>query len=174
MKETSFYRPSLAMVLVMCVMAWSFLSCSTNKLTKEQKAVLQARTMQQIDDAVRQRDFTIEVFTMTPKYGPQKHLSSAYSLRVSGDSLYSYLPYVGTAYAVPYGGGQGLIFDDVIRSYDVTLTKKNVYQINLSVRNYEDDYHYFIEVYSNGKSYIKVWTRQRDQIDFSGEMSLKN
>ena len=40
--------------------------------------------------------------------GGSKHLTSDYSLEIRNDSVYSYLPYFGVAYNVPYGGGKGL------------------------------------------------------------------
>ena len=43
--------------------------------------------------------------------GRSRALTSDYSIEIRNDSVFSYLPYFGVAYNVPYGGGKGLIFN---------------------------------------------------------------
>ena len=59
-----------------------------------------------------------------PMKGGSKHLTSDYSLEIRNDSVYSYLPYFGVAYNVPYGGGKGLNFSAPLSEYTSTYSKK--------------------------------------------------
>ena len=79
--------------------------------------------------------------------GGSKHLTSDYSLEIRNDSVYSYLPYFGVAYNVPYGGGKGLNFSAPLSEYTSTYSKKGNAKITLKVRNEEDNYLYNIIIY---------------------------
>jgi hypothetical protein len=107
---------------------------------------------------------------MFPLKGPGKNLTSGWSLEVKNDSLFSYLPYMGRAYNVPFGGGKGLNFDAPIKNYRDGLWQKNLRKIDFDATNDEDTYHYTIDVYENGNATINVVARERDPITFSGVM----
>ena len=104
--------------------------------------------------------------------GGSKHLTSDYSLEIRNDSVYSYLPYFGVAYNVPYGGGKGLN-SAPLSEYTSTYSKKGNAKITLKVRNEEDNYLYNITIYPNGSSNIQVTPTNRQSISFSGEIDLK-
>ena len=89
------------------------------------------------------------------------------------DSLFSYLPYFGRAYNIPYGGGKGLNFSERISNYQESQAKNGLRMIDIDLQNEEDTYHYTIEVYDNGSSSITVMSRQRERISYSGEMEFK-
>jgi hypothetical protein len=89
---------------------------------------------------------------------------------VDGDQVDSYLPYVGEAYRVPYGGGKGLNFQGKIEDYTMTKATTNRLVIEFNVTNEEDAYHYRIDLFTNGKAIIDVIARDRDAISFDGEM----
>ena len=97
-------------------------------------------------------------------------ISYGYSVEVRNDSLFSYLPYFGRAYSVPYGGGKALNFSAPISSYQEFQKKKNLRVIEIGVRNDEDTYLYSLEVFDNGSSTVRVYARERDRISFTGEM----
>lgn len=105
--------------------------------------------------------------------GGSKHLTSNYSVEVRNDSIYSYLPYFGVAYNIPYGGGKGLNFNAPISEYTTEYSKKGNAKITLRLRNDEDNYIYNITVYPNGMSDIQVTPTNRQSISFSGEMDIK-
>ena len=93
------------------------LSAQTKKEKKEQKK-----------EAVRQlivsEDYKIDVNTAMPMRGRSIPLTSQYSLQIRNDSVFSYLPYYGRAYSVPYGGGSGLIFNAPLKEYTMDMDKK--------------------------------------------------
>ena len=143
-------------------------SCgSTNSLTKAERA---AALAQQVQEALEARHYTIAVDWMKPLGGVPRQVNSDYELKVNGEELDCYLPYIGRAYRLPYGGGKGLNFKAPIQDYSIHQLTSNRSQIEFTVRNDEDVYLFRIDVFDNGKSIIDIMAQDRDAISFDGEM----
>lgn len=154
---------------ILLLLAAGVLMAACVTLTPEEKAKL----AQVVNKALDERHYTIDIRTMTPNRGATKNVSSSWSLEVKGDTLISYLPYVGRAYNVPYGGGKGLNFTAPIKKYQESKGKKDNRFINIEVDNENDTYNYSIEVFDNGRADIDVQPREREFISYSGDMVLK-
>ena len=153
-----------ALALVMLLLA----SCGTgNRLARAER---EARIANQVEAALDARQYTIAVDWMRPLGGMPRHVNSDYELKVNGDEMDSYLPYVGEAYRLPYGGGKGLNFKAAIYNYTLIPSGDKCYLIEFDVENEEDVFHYRINVFTNGKAIIDVWARDRDSISFQGEL----
>ncbi len=152
----------------MSMMALWLVSCGTSDgLTKAER---EAQRVQQVVDAIEARKYTIAVDWMKPLGGMPRHVSSSYELKVDGDDVDSYLPYIGEAYRLPYGGGKGLNFKGKINDYKMSKSTSNRLVIEFNVTNDEDTYHYRIDMFTNGKAIIDVIAYDRDAISFDGEM----
>lgn len=138
--------------------------------TKKEK---KQQTEQAVREAVDAKGYKIDVNRVMPMKGGSKHLTSDYSLEIRNDSIYSYLPYFGVAYNIPYGGGKGLNFNAPLSEYTSEYSKKGNARITLKVRNEEDNYIYNITIYPDGTSSIQVTPTNRQSISFSGEMDIK-
>ncbi|MBR7012193.1 MAG: DUF4251 domain-containing protein [Muribaculaceae bacterium] len=155
-------------LLLMSMMALWLVSCGTSDgLTKAER---EAQRVQQVVDAIEARKYTIAVDWMKPLGGMPRHVSSSYELKVDGDNVDSYLPYIGEAYRLPYGGGKGLNFKGKINDYKMSKSTSNRLVIEFNVTNDEDTYHYRIDMFTNGKAIIDVIAHDRDAISFDGEM----
>ena len=67
-------------------------SCGTgNGLTKVER---EAQVTRQVQEGLDTRHYTIAVDWMKPLGGMPRHVSSNYELKVNGDEVDSYLPYV--------------------------------------------------------------------------------
>lgn len=149
-------------------MALWLVSCGTSDgLTKAER---EAQRVQQVVGAIEARKYTIAVDWMKPLGGMPRHVSSSYELKVDGDDVDSYLPYIGEAYRLPYGGGKGLNFKGKINDYKMSKSTSNRLVIEFNVTNDEDTYHYRIDMFTNGKAIIDVIAYDRDAISFDGEM----
>jgi hypothetical protein len=145
--------------------------CGTgSNLTKAER---EAAVTRQVQEGLDTRHYTIAVDWMKPLGGMARHVTSNYELKVAGDEVDSYLPYVGEAYRLPYGGGQGLNFKGKIDNYSITYPTSNRSHIEFSVTNLEDTYFFRIDVFNNGKCYMDIIARDRDAISFDGEMVFK-
>lgn len=138
--------------------------------TAEERAARVAERTAKVRTALTERNYKIGIDHMYPMKGGSKSVSFGYTVEVRNDSLFSYLPYIGRAYQIPYGGGKGLNFSERIGSYQELQKKNGLRHIEIGVKNEEDTYLYTIEVYDNGSSHIDVQARQRERISYSGEM----
>jgi len=113
--------------------------CAASKHTsKEEKAANEAK----LRIAIEARSFIVEVDKALPMGGNARTLTSLYSLTIKGDEVKSYLPYFGRAYSVPYGGGEGLIFESTVTDYQMTFNKKGMAEITFKTRTKEDLFTY--------------------------------
>ena len=105
-----------------------------------------------------------------PFNGKGIHLNMPYFVEVRNDSIISYLPYIGRADYVPYGGGKGLDFEEPIQRFDgVYNAKRGCSTYYIEVRTNEDYHVYQLEVFDkNGAVHLDVQSRQRDLIRFEG------
>lgn len=126
-----------------------------------------------ISKAVAEKNFKINVNTAFPQGARMVSLSSPYSLEIKGDSVYSYLPFFGRAYRVPYSGSVGLNFDGVLTDYNVTRGKKNETIVKFNVISPEDRHDYMVEIWDNGNSSVYVNSVNRQSISFEGRMDTK-
>ena len=146
-------------------------SCGTgSSLTKAEREAAVTRSVQEGLDT---RHYTIAVDWMRPLGGMARHVTSNYELTVNGDEVDSYLPYIGEAYRLPYGGGKGLNFKGKIENYVITYPTSNRSHIEFRVTNDEDSYFFRIDVFNNGNAVIDIIGRDRDPISFDGEMVIK-
>ena len=144
---------------------------TTDGLTNAER---QAEITRQVQEGLDTRHYTIAVDWMKPLGGMARHVTSNYELKVNGDEVDSYLPYVGEAYRLPYGGGKGLNFKGKIEDYTINYLTSNRSHIEFRVTNDEDTYYFRIDVFNNGKSIIDIIAQERDAISFDGEMVFKN
>jgi len=147
-------------------MAVALLGCSATKgLQKEENSVKETT----LREAIEHRAFIIEVDRAFPMGGNSRMLTSLYSLEIRGDSVKSYLPYFGRAYSVPYGGGDGLIFNAVVADYQSTIDKKGKAEITFKTNSKEDLFTYRITISSFGTASIQVTSNNRQLISYSGK-----
>lgn len=154
------------MVLVVVLFAGGqpfFAQSETKKIAKEKQS-------NYVKNMVDSKRYTIDVNRMIPMSGPTKALSSSYSLEIKGDSVVSYLPYMGEAYSVPYGGGKGLNFEAPITDYSINFDKKGTAKIKFKARTNEDNFSFYVQIYDNGSSSINITPINRQSISFHGKL----
>ncbi|MDR2921425.1 MAG: DUF4251 domain-containing protein [Tannerella sp.] len=151
--------------LVIFIGTW-FVSCSSsNVATKNEQAQI-------VKEKIDNKHYTIDVDRMLPMNGQSRQLTSSYSLTIKGDTVKSYLPYFGQAYNVPYGGGQGLIFDAPITVYTLSFDNKGTANITFQTRSEDDSYRFNVQIFNNGSSTIQVTPNNRQSISYYGDMDV--
>lgn len=113
------------------------------------------------------------VLSSLPNASRLVNLTSDYNIRISGDSIHSYLPYFGEAYTAVIGRQNGLVFDEPITEYRISERRRGVTEIKFSARTFEDRYEYTLAVYSNGTSYLTVNPDRKTSISFDGKLDLE-
>lgn len=147
-----------------------FASCAATSTSGLSKAEKRQQRAEAIHKSLEKRRFKVDISTMNPQGYPSRVLTSPYSLEIKGDSLISYLPYMGRAYSVPYGGGKGLNFVSVINYYNTQMIKDNLTRIEIKTENDEDGFIFTIEVFDNGNATINVNSRNRNTISYNGKL----
>ena len=75
---------------------------------REERKELKEQT---VKEKIESENYRIDINTAYPRRGRMIPLTSIYSVTIRNDSVFSQLPYFGRAYSIPYGGGQGLMFN---------------------------------------------------------------
>ena len=158
-------KKSIYTLLLACTLA----ATGTAQAQTDRQAE-KARTEQAVRKALDERRYCIDVNYMNPMRGRSRALTTPYTLTVRNDSVLSYLPYMGEAYSVPYGGGKALNFNAPISTYEMKEGKRGRRDIKFTTTNDEDTYTYTLTVYPNGSTSIHVQPTRRQSISFSGEM----
>ena len=137
-----------------------------HKLTKKERK--QAAVL----GAIATKRWHIDITSMnTLRYG-SRSVTSDFYLELRGDTLRSYLPYLGDAHVATMSPSIGLNFEEPVLTYKESKPKKYT-QIDVDVRTREDSYHYVIEIYDNGQAYIRVRSMNRDPISFDGTLEIE-
>jgi hypothetical protein len=136
------------------------------KLTKKE------RKQVAVLGAIATKRWHIDITSMnTLRYG-SRAVTSDFYLELRGDTLRSYLPYLGDAHMPTMSPSIGLNFEEPVLTYKESKPKKYT-QIDIGVKTREDSYHYVIEVYDNGQAYIRVRSMNRDPINFDGTLEIE-
>lgn len=160
-------------VLTTCLMAGlcGLLGCAT----QQERAAQREQKRQEVAEAVAKRQLHIDITSMsTLRYG-SKAVTSDFFLELRGDTLQSYLPYLGRAYQGPmHSPSIGLNFETCVRSISETRPKSNRSRFEIGVKTEEDSYQYVVEVYDTGQANIRVSSQHRDPISYDGEVVTTN
>ncbi len=104
----------------------------------------------------------------TLRYG-SKMVTPDFFLQMRGDSLRSYLPYLGNAFRSSYGDTDGVLdFDLPVRNLQVAKTKKHVTRLEMDIHKTRERFHVVVELEDDGRAVIRVSSNDRDPISFDG------
>lgn len=129
-----------------------------------------AAEIAQLKEIVESGIYKINVNMAHPTSGRSVHLNSMYFLEMKEGHADSNLPYFGRAYSLPYGGGEGLVFEGAAEKYTVGYGKGNEAEISFEVRTGEDTYKFNIEIFPGGDAYVNVQPGNKMAIAFSGSL----
>ena len=166
------YR-NLLLPLTLLTVCLVVASCSSSRLTPQEKALIKQQQAQYVINSITDSHFVIQVDRVTPRRGMGHALSYGYSLVVKSDTIISHLPYFGQAYSLPFNGGAGLNFEAKIDDIQAVRNNKKAFnRIEITTHNSEDTFLYIVEVFDNGKAHIEVRSRRRETIKFDGYLDM--
>lgn len=140
------------------------------KVSKEQRKL---EKQQQTEEMVKATRFVFAAQTAYPQGGTSVDLSmDNYFVEYSPDLIVSDLPYYGKAYGgVAYGGG-GIRFTAKPGEYTTEQTKKG-YIIKTEVRETRDTYTLTLTVGAEGSASLAIYSNNRSNITFTGDLRPK-
>jgi len=125
-----------------------------------------------VESKIRSGVYEITVNRVNPMSGMSRYLTSTYSVRISGDSAYVYLPYFGRAYSAPMNGEGGIKASTTMDNYQVDYKNGKSYFINFQVKGTNDTYWLSISLWQNGKASVNVTCNNLQPISYRGELIL--
>lgn len=93
---------------------------------------------------------------------------SNYELKITADSISSYLPYYGRAFSSPIGNNEnGIKFTSTKFSYEVTEAKKG-WSVNISIKDTKDSERLSLNIGENGYASLNVNSNTKQSITYNG------
>lgn len=137
--------------------------------SQQQRAEEKARMQQVVGEAVAARQWRIDITSMNAMRYGARTVTPDFFLELRGDTLRSYLPYLGQVHRAPVlSPSQGLNFDAPLLGYRESRPKTHLSLVEIDVKTQEDLYRYRVEIYDTGSAYIHVQSQHRDPISFDG------
>jgi hypothetical protein len=125
-----------------------------------------------IKNIVEAKQFVFHAQTALPTSGASRQLTSEYDLKVSGNSVISYLPFFGRAYSAPYGSNEGgFNFTSTKFEYSVKNRKKGGWDISIRPTDVADFREFSLTISENGYGTLQALTNNRQPISFTGYIS---
>ena len=160
MKKVFFYVIMTSFLLVSCA-------------TQQERAERREQMRKAVAEAVETNRMRLEISWMnTQRYG-SKSVTPDFFLELRGDTLNSYLPYMGQVYkATLTTQSQGLNFEVPVQAMQKSHPKADRWLYVIDAKTDEDSYKYIIELFETGKADIRVTSANRDHISFDGGLVL--
>ncbi len=139
-----------------------------------QSSVKTAEEMAQFNEKIEAGNFIFQTSHVIPtgRFQPRL-LSSVYEVKVRNDTVYSYLPYFGTAYTAQIGSNESpLIFESTQFKYSVSEGKKPGSNKEVKIEFSDTPYPvvYYFTFWDTGKADLRVSDMSRAPISFHGEI----
>ena len=148
--------------VILLFVVFSFFACGSNKLTQQEAT--------QLSDKIENQTFVFIPTTANPMGGKSIHLTPDYELRITKDSIVSYMPYFGRAYSAPYGSDGGIKF--LSKKFDYTLHQKtkHKWEIEIETKDTSNQYKIYLTVFQSGNASLSVNDPNRQTITFLGNV----
>ncbi|MFI5159834.1 MAG: DUF4251 domain-containing protein [Sphingobacteriales bacterium] len=160
---------TLKKILILLLIVSAGLSAANAQTAKKDKRAAKAAA---IKSDIESKRYTFIANEMIPQGGGSKQLDYGYDVRVTTDSVISFLPYFGRAYFdVPYNPTDGGIkFTSTNFDYKVAERKKGGWEITIKPKDVKNLTSMVLSVSSNGYASLTVTSFNRDFITFYGNL----
>ncbi|MEW4924609.1 DUF4251 domain-containing protein [Algibacter sp. 2305UL17-15] len=172
-------------LLALCLMSFMMVSCKSSKSTATSAEIEALGTLVEAQKFIIESEWAYPQATNAMSQvlnsgllppgsnsGAINLIGNANFLKISGDSIYSYLPYFGERQMqVAYGGMDSAIeFKGVMENYTATKNEDNSYTILCEAKSNSENFNVMIRLYPNLKSELNLRGASRFQIQYSGEV----
>jgi len=157
---------TLINMLILLLIVSTGLSAGAQTTRKEKKAAKITAIKNNIDN----KKYTFIANNAIPLGGGTRQLTSEYDLRITPDSVISFLPYFGVAhFDVPYGStDMGIKFTSTKFDYKATAKKNGGWEITIKPKDVKNLQSMTLYISSEGYGSLGVTSVNRDYISFDG------
>lgn len=152
-------------ILVLTAIVILGFSCKAGgSLTKQE-------VITKLTEKIESTNYTFVPQTALPMSGKSISLDYSYSLKVSEDTINSYLPYFGRAYTAPISPTDGGIkFTSKDFEYSVTKNKKGMWDVSITTKDTPRKYSLSLSIGDTGYATLVVNENNRQPISFYGKI----
>lgn len=152
-------------ILVLTAIVILGFSCKAgDSLTKQE-------VITKLTEKIESTNYTFVPQTALPMSGKSISLDYSYSLKVSKDTINSYLPYFGRAYTAPISPtDEGIKFTSKDFDYSVTKNKKGIWDVSITTKDTPRKYSLSLSVGDTGYATLVVNENNRQPISFYGKI----
>ena len=158
---------TLRNIFILALIVSAGLSAVNAQTAKQDK---KAAKLAAIKNSIDTKHYTFIANYVLPQRGGARQLTSEYDLRVTPDSVISFLPYFGEAYFdVPYNPTDGGIkFTSTKFEYKMVEKKKGGWEITIIPSDVKNLSRLLLSISSDGYASLSVNSANRDFITFDG------
>ena len=122
-----------------------------------------------IKNMVEGQSYVFQAQQALPLGGSTRQLTTDYDLKVTKESIASYLPYFGRAYSAPIDPSKvGIQFTSKDFDYTLTPNKKDGWTAVIKPKDYRDIQQMTLYISSEGYTTLQVTSTNRQPISFTG------
>ena len=165
---------NLLIIVIMFLSVFAVNAQETQKKSKKElKAEKKAQQIQEIKAIVESKNFVFDARNANPMSARSINLTTDYDVKITNDSIYSYLPYFGVSHSAVYGGTESpMIFSrpfETISSEEV----KHGYLVRVTVKNGSDRLNFSFHISATGSATLSVSSMNRQPISYFGQVVKK-
>ncbi len=136
---------------------------------KQDKQSKQAKKEAAVQKLIESQRYVFKAQSVMPMGAVARQLNYDYDMKVTKDTIDTYLPYFGRAYQAPIDPSQGGI-KFVSKDFDYTITpgKKQGWEIVIKPNDANDVQVLNLSITSAGYAILQVTSNNRQPISFSG------
>ncbi len=160
------------LIISILTLAVFTISAQEKKSRKELKAEKKAEQREEVKRIVESKTFVFKANNANPMRGQTINLTSDYDVKITKDSIFSYLPFFGVAYSVNYGSTDSpMIFNKPFETCDFEETKNGT-MIKVSVKNENDRLEFSFHISVTGSTSLNVSSLNRQSISYNGNIEI--
>jgi uncharacterized protein DUF4251 len=157
---------NLRKILVLGLMVGAGISAGNAQTKQDKKAAKETAVKTSVDN----KQYTFIADYALPQRRGAIQLTGGYDVRITPDSVISFLPYYGQAYFdVPYNPTDGGVkFTSTKFDYSVKESKKGGWEITINPKDVKDLQRLVVNISKDGYASLSVTSVNRDYISFNG------
>ena len=129
----------------------------------------------EIYDFLQSKSFVFKAQTVIPAAGSSRHLTSDYDVRVTPETLVSYLPYFGRAYTAPLDPSKaGHDFTSKDYEYILKERRKGGWELTIKPKDVSDIRSLNFVIFDNGNATLQISSNSKQTISYSGTIANAN
>ncbi len=146
-----------------------------NVYAQDSKKDKESAQIAAVKNWVDAKDYVFVAQSVSPLRGRTRQLTSGYDLRVSADTVISYLPFFGRAFTAPINPAEGGInFTSTDFEYTAAARKKGGWDIVIKPKDVNDIQQFLLTIYDNGNALLTVNSNNKDAISYSGYIRARD